>query len=317
MIDNNVVERARKADVIAFFEQRNGFTFAHRGGTYRCRQHPSLAVKDDRLSWFWHSKGIGGYGALDYLVKAENMPFRKAVEAVTGIAPITAPPQQETVPPRAFMLPPKAGISLRLYDYLCNKRGIDIDIVNALIQKEVLYEDKRRNVVFVGHDEQGKARFASVRGTYGDYRGDCAGSDKRYGFTMKACMPSERLYIFESPIDAMSHASLENAATGDAGAWEQHNRLSLAGTSDTAIPFFLNQHPTVKKLVFCLDNDPAGRKASVDLTRKYHGRVIHNRVIHTWIKPPVGKDINEDLQALTARIRAERRIKPLRNDVEI
>ena len=235
MVDNNIVEQARNADVIAFFEQRNGFTFAHRGGAYRCRQHPSLAVKDDRLSWFWHSKGIGGRGVLDYLVKAENMPFRKAMETVTGIAPVTAPqPQQEYVQPKTLFLPPKAGISLRLYDYLCNKRGIHSDIVNTLIQKGMLYEDKRRNAVFVGYDEQGAARFACVRGTYGDYRGDCAGSDKRFGFTMAACAPSERLYIFESPIDAMSHASLEKAITGDADAWKQHSRLTLAGTSDTA-----------------------------------------------------------------------------------
>ena len=94
---------------------------------------------------------------------------------------------------------------------------------------------------------------------------------------MAACTPSERLYIFESPIDAMSHASLENAITGDSEAWKQHSRLSLAGTSDTAIPFFLNQHPTVRELVFCLDNDFAGRKASVELTRKYLDKGFYAR----------------------------------------
>ncbi|MCL2866930.1 MAG: hypothetical protein FWF47_04105 [Clostridia bacterium] len=92
----------------------------------------------------------------------------------------------------------------------------------------------------MGYDEQDAARFASVRGTYGDYCGDCAGSDKRYGFMMSACAPSDRLYIFESPIGAMSRASLEKAITGDAGAWKRHSRLSLAGTSNTATPFFLN-----------------------------------------------------------------------------
>ena len=73
-------------------------------------------------------------------------------------------------------------------------------IIQMLIQKEKLYEDKRNNVVFGGFDEQGKARFASLRGTHGDFRMDCAGSDKRYGFNMAAYMPSERLYIFESPM---------------------------------------------------------------------------------------------------------------------
>ena len=93
----------------------------------------------------------------------------------------------------------------------------------------------------------------------------------------------------------MSHASLENVLTGDAGAWKQTSRLSLAGTSDTAMPFFLNQHPTVKELVFCLDNDPAGRKASVDLTRKYLDKGLYAR-----IELPTGKDVNEDLARLLA-----------------
>lgn len=222
MIDEKTVEQARNADVVVFLEQRHGFTFAHRGDAYRCRQHPSLAVKNDRLSWFWHSRGVGGHGAIDYLMKMEHIPFRQAVEAVSGIAPPTVPSRTETEPPKTLILPKKAGVGLRLYDYLCGQRGIDSGIVNALIQKEKLYEDKRGNVVFVGHDEHGKARFASLRGTYGDppFRGDCAGSDKRYSFSMAACASSGRLYIFESPIDAMSHASLENAAVGDAGAWE-------------------------------------------------------------------------------------------------
>jgi hypothetical protein len=313
MIDEKTIEQARNTDIIAFLEQRHGFTFVHRGGAYRCRQHPSFAVKNDRLSWFWHSRGIGGHGAIDYLMKMEHLPFRQAVKAVSGITPPTVHPRREE-PPKALVLPEKAGISLRLYDYLCNQRGIDSDIVNTLIQKEKLYEDKRRNVVFVGHDEHAKARFASLRGTYGDspFRGDCAGSDKRYSFSMVACAPSERLYIFESPIDAMSHASFENAAVGDAGAWERHNRLSLAGTSDTALPFFLNQHPTVRELAFCLDNDPAGREAATLMARKYAEKGYHTSIIF-----PVGKDFNEDLQARVKQIRAEKQPKSSHRDVTI
>jgi hypothetical protein len=176
-IDEHTVEQARAADMVAFFEKYNGFTFAHRGGEYRCEQHPSLAVKSDRLSWFWHSKGIGGHGVLDYLTKVENMPFRQAVESVCGISPPTATPQhrvnltrQEAESPKTLILPEKKGIPIRLYDYLCLKRGIDSDIVNTLIQKEMLYEDKRGNVVFVGYDEHNKPRFASLRGTHGDFR---------------------------------------------------------------------------------------------------------------------------------------------------
>jgi hypothetical protein len=313
-IDENTVTQARTADVLAFFEKYSGFTFTHRGGAYRCKQHPSLAVNSDRLSWYWHSKGIGGFGALDYLVKVENIPFRQAVEVVTGTTPAAVPPRHEPPKPKALVLPEKAGIPIRLYDYLCKKRGIDGGIVNALMQNGTLYEDRRGNVVFVSRDEQGKARFASVRGTYGDccFRGDCAGSDKRYGFIMAASAPSERLYVFESPIDAMSHASLVNAAEGDTEAWKRDSRLSLAGTSVTALNFFLNQHTAVRELVFCLDNDTAGQKAAATMAREYAylGYTVFN-------EPPRGKDYNEDLQALRTEIRAEKRTQIARREIEI
>jgi hypothetical protein len=78
----------------------------------------------------------------------------------------------------------------------------------------------------------------------------------------------------------MSHASLEKSAPvppclsarqGRAAAdgWKQHNRLSLAGTSDTALQFFLNKQNYTKTLVFCLDNDIAGREAAAVMAKKY------------------------------------------------
>jgi hypothetical protein len=212
---------------------------------------------------------------------------------ITGVTPTTAPPRRETEPPKTLVLPEKVGVPIRLYEYLCLKRGIDGDVVNTLIQKEMLYEDKRGNVVFVGHDEHGKPCFASLRGTHGDcsFRGDCSGSDKRYGFNaiFGAC---ERLYVYESAIDLMSAATLENAATGDKNAWKQHSRLSLAGTSDTALDFFLNKHTAVKELVLCLDNDPAGREAAANMARKYaaKGYIV-------LIETPTNKDFNDDLMA--------------------
>ena len=315
MIEQKTVEQARNLDIIDFLKRYYGFTFTIRGEAYRCQQHPSLAVNSDRRSWYWHSRGIGGYGALDFLIIAQCMTFREAMKELAGIAPATVQPRQKAEQPKTLILPEKAGVPLRLYDYLCNKRGIDSEIVNTLIQEGKLYEDRRGNVVFVGFDEQGKARFASLRGTYGDcgFRMDCAGSDKRYGFNMLACVPTERLYIFESPIDAMSHASLDNAATGDRDTWKRHSRLSLAGTSDTALIFFLNKHTTVKELIFCLDNDLAGCEAAVKMAKKYT-----DNGLQAQIELPMGKDLNEDLMALRLIEKArQRRVNPHHRDMDI
>ena len=304
-IDSNIVEQARHTDVLAFLEKRHGFTFTHRGGMYRCRQHPSLAVKDDRLSWYWHSKGIGGHGALDYLMKIENLPFRQAVETVAHV-PAVVPISAERQPDKRLILPEKGGmLQARLIDYLCNRRGIGSEIVTALLDEGRIYEDRRGNVVFVGFDEQNRPRFASLRGTGSQpFRMDCAGSDKRYGFCMGDA-PSETLYIFESPIDAMSHATL-------AGEWRQGNRLSLAGTSDTALPKYLEAHPGAKELVLCLDNDPPGREASVVIARKYAAQGYRTR-----IELPQGKDYNADLlQNIEQRARQKNTVK-LHNEMSI
>ena len=296
LIDKDTIDQARNADIITFFQNRHGFTFAHRGAAYRCKQHPSLAVKNDRLSFYWHSKSVGGFGVLDYLIKIENMSFRDAVEAVIGATVTPVPLRQEMRQPKSLVLPETAANPLRLYDYLCNKRGIDGEIVNLLIQEKRLYEDKRGNTVFIGYDEHDKPRFASLRGTYGDcaFRMDCTGSDKRYGFCMAAETPCKRLYIFESAIDAMSHASIENIITGDINAWKRDSRLSLSGTADTALQFFLNKQNAINELVFCLDNDPAGREAAVSMARKYAEKGYYTR-----LELPTGKDVNEDLQTLT------------------
>ena len=184
-IDDGIIAKARTADVLDFFEDYKGFTFSNKGGEYRCDQHRSLAIKADRLSWYWHSKGVGGFGVLDYLTKVENVSFREAVEmALTGggtfietYAPFPYEPKY-TPPQKKLILPEKTGVPLRLYDYLCNKRGIDSEIVHTLMQWDMLYEDKKGNVVFVGFDEESREpRFASLRGTWGDcsFRGDCKG----------------------------------------------------------------------------------------------------------------------------------------------
>jgi esterase/lipase superfamily enzyme len=50
---------------------------------------------------------------------------------------------------------------------------------------------------------------------------------------------------------------------------EKHGCLSLAGTSDVALLFFLNQHSEVKELVFCLGNAEPGLEAAATMARKY------------------------------------------------
>jgi hypothetical protein len=116
--------------------------------------------------------------------------------------------------------------------------------------------------------------------------------------------PSEQLYIFESPIDAMSHATF-------AGEWQQGNRLSLAGTSDTALPQYLEAHPGAKELVLCLDNDPQARSI------RCHRPEVCGAGLQDTDRTAAGQDYNADLlQNIEQRTRQKNTVK-LHNEMSI
>lgn len=272
-------------------ENRYGFIFIRKGDGFRCKQHPSLAVKDDRSSFYWHSIGTGGFGVIDFLMKIENMSFCEAMESINISCFRECQPHKisQSEIPKKLILPEKAKQQSHIFNYLCGKRGIAFEIVTAFVEKEKIYEDVLGNVVFIGHDEHYIPKFASVRGTANgsQYRADCRGSDKRYGFNMTYSQ-SPQLYIFESAIDVMSHATIIISQNSEM--WCEQNRLSLSGTSDKALQKYLELYPNITDLIFCLDNDPHGREAAVSLAGKYAEKGFYTR-----LELPEHKDYNDDL----------------------
>lgn len=85
-----------------------------------------------------------------------------------------------------------------MYAYL-KKRGVSPQIIRSFISAGLLYEDsEHHNCVFVGYDRDGKAAFASLRGTYdrdgSGFKGDAAGSDKSIGFRLPYAPDSRSVY---------------------------------------------------------------------------------------------------------------------------
>lgn len=158
---------------------------------------------------------------------------------------------------KTFALPKKNPYASNVISYL-QRRGIDADIIRQCMEEGILYESRRRhNCVFVGRDTGGKARYAFLRGTGEVYKQDVAGSDKRYGFCLPAADPdSPYLAVAESPIDALAVASLVKRQGGDC---TRAHYLSLGGTAPRALLRFLKDHPLIRYLSLCLDNDAAGK----------------------------------------------------------
>jgi hypothetical protein len=293
---------AKDVDLLSFLSARRPDELVRTGtGEYRTVTHGSLVIRPDY--WYWNKGGIGSRSAVDYLVKVDGMGFIDAAREVlsTGLArepafiPFQPRARQAAKPKRpAFLLPAAAANNDDLTRYLLG-RGISLNVINEAIADGNLYESKYLGspvCVFVGRDADGKARFASIRGTGTDIKKDVAGSDKAHSFTLPAQDPfCSTLTVFEAPIDALSHQTL-----GELGGWERGGwRLSLGGTTHVALEAFLDRHREIRRVVLHMDGDAAGITGALRIRRRIES---DSRFAHVCVSvsPTRGaKDYNERL----------------------
>lgn len=274
------IERARQYSVLDYVRIYESDNFKRVGNGYRQKEHPSLAVSDD--GFYWHSREIGGKTALDYLTFVRGYGLVEAVCTLLGekpyergdkpptktIIPKARPPTpsiKEKPPPERipFSAPLRNKDNRRVIAYL-QSRGIDRDLIIDCINQGSLYESlPYHNAVFTGKDENGKTRFAAMRGTTSNFKRDADGSDKRYGFVIPPENPNSReIAVFEAPIDCLSHQTLcKEGFIPPFDGW----RLSLGGTSDLALKHFLENHTEVTHCLICTDNDEAGEMAAAKI----------------------------------------------------
>ncbi len=309
-VSKEQIAQARDTDLLSYLQAHEPGVLRRTGpNTYRHREHDSLVYH--RGYWYWNSRGKR-INAVDYLMEIRGYGLVDAVNHLTGgmaaahPAPSYSPkaaarPEPE---PRPFRLPWARRCATFMVSYL-QRRGLDTEVIGRCIRLGLLYEARYNGdavCVFVGKDDAGKGRFACVRGIAGDLKKDITGSDKRYSF----CYPPEQagsrqLAVFEAPIDALSHASLQRL---EGWKWDGY-RLSLGGTSPVALVAFLERHPEISRVALYLDNDRAGitnaRKIEALLQRD--PRFRHIRVS---VNPPRGaKDYNEKLKNTIEKMRAQ------------
>ena len=288
------LDRAKNADLIAFLSAYMGLEFKRAGKYYQCKQHSSLVVYADRKGFVWNSQNISGGDTIDFLRKVEGKSFLEAVETIIGesAAMTYKPAPKYRAEAGQLVLPERAeGKYNRVYAYLSQTRGISPDVISDFMKSKQIYQDTKGNCVFVGYDEKGTAKFGAVRTTLTDrkYRGDCKNSDKRYAFHQIGT-DTTRLYVFEAPIDLLSHCTMTDQAFGKTGAYKEQTRLALCGSSDVALKAFLERHPEVTTINFRLDNDEAGRTAVAKYKAEY--QALGYKVNAVFSK---NKDVNEDL----------------------
>lgn len=297
-IDPAVIAEAKKMDLLTYlrnYEPQELVRFS--GDVYCTKTHDSLKISNGK--WCWHSRGIGGRSALDYLIKVNGMKFLEAVEQITGqtaIAPPAILPRPKQQKLKAFKMPAVNQTATYMISYL-TKRGLDTDILHFCIDTGRLYESHPyHNAVFVGMDENGTPKYAALRGA--NFMGEATGSDKHYSFNIPSETGNDTLHLFESPIDLLSYATLLKLHRQD---WRRDNLLSLSGVyqpkenaAETATPAalerFLQTNPSIRKIVLRFDNDETGHLAEQTIRAVLPGNY---EIISK--PPPSGKDYNDYL----------------------
>lgn len=289
------IQQANNVNLIDFVRQ-NGYILESGGRrSFHAKDSGGLYFFKDNNKYYHFATGTGG-GIIDFVIQFFNKNFTEAVELLIGSTWTTSLPIKTKFKPKErgeLELPPKAADFKRVYWYLISIRGIDPEIVSRLMNEKKIYQQADHgNCVFVSYDNEGKARYCTLRGTYQNksFRMDIENSDKSYPFHISGT--SNKVYVFESPIDAMSHTTLTKLYNDD---WKKDHRISLGGVSDLALERFLKENPYIKHITLCLDNDEAGRFNMQKMMKKY------NEKYTVKIQLPNSKDFNEDLQIFRSR----------------
>lgn len=308
-VPNDLLKEARKMDLLTYLMNYQPERLVKKShDTYCLKDHDSVKISNGL--WIQFSTGIGGRSALDFLHGVDGYELADAAKIILDKMKI-APPKyvkySEKEAKKTLQLPPRCQQNNRAIDYLLN-RGIDYNIIMDCIDKLLLYQSGYQNrntkkvyfnVAFIGYDRYNhQPKYANIRGIDGDFKGDSAGSDKRYSFLLKAERPCEEVHICEAAIDALSYATLLKMHGKN---YKDYHILSLGGVqiprkdseisskTPIALEQFLKDFPDVRKIVLHLDNDRAGRLAAKTIKENLWYMVIADQ-------PPVyGKDVNNEL----------------------
>ena len=290
------VSRAREMDLLTYlkFYEPNELKRLSRK-VYSTRTHDSLKISNGR--WMWWSRGIGGRSALDYLIKVKGMKFPDAVGLILGTQTVIPKEvyHKAKPPPKKFSLPKKAENNDKAVSYLMS-RGISEEVINFFIDKGMLYQSSyRNNVVFVGYDENGTARYATMCSTNAKrFFCDVSGSDKRFSFRLTQ-KDAETIHIFESAIDLISYMTIVEMQGADL---KNQHLVSLSGVNFTkkfsvvplALSSLVEKGEGIKIIHLHLDNDEPGQKVAEHLTKILSERYeVINHIV------PYGKDVNDYL----------------------
>lgn len=300
-------ERANFVNLPQFL-MSHGFDLKKVGKEYVWKEHDSLHIKDngpgERGQWFRFSENRGGDN-IGLLREYMDMSFLDAVEALTGehidrtytpSRTYESKPVQQTA--RELSLA-EADNCRRVFAYLCKTRGLDYDMLSALVKKGIIsQEEKTGNVLFKYYDDRGKGIGAEKVGTSTEhkFKGIATGSAGGHGFEV-VHGTGEKAFFFESAIDMLSYLQMHSKELDNC------RLVSMMGVKPSIVLDTMLRHNIAPENVFlCSDNDTAGNEFARRLQEQYPD-------MKRIITPDTYKDWNDMLRDIPKQIEVEQETK--------
>ena len=296
-------ERANLVNLPQFL-MSHGFDLKKVGKEYVWKEHDSLHIKDNGPGecgqWFRFSENKGGDN-IGLLREYMDMSFIDAVEALTGelidrtytpSRTYESKPVQQTA--RELSLA-EADNCRRVFAYLCKTRGLDYDMLSALVKKGVIsQEEKTGNVLFKYFDTDGKVIGAEKVGTSTEhkFKGIATGSVGGHGFEVVRGT-GEKAFFFESAIDMLSYLQMHSKELDNC------RLVSMMGVKPSIVLDTMLRHNIAAENVFlCSDNDTAGNEFAQRLQEQYPD-------MKRIITPDTYKDWNDMLRGIPKVVEQE------------
>ena len=280
---------------IQMVAEEMGFTFKRRGSHLECREIPGMVIFLETNTYHNFYTGKSG-SVIDLVMEYEYKTFPEAIRELSKY--LSGSHQQmnkyqSKSESKPFRLPPINKDYRRVFAYLNQTRGIDSELIAKLMHEHRIYEEaNHHNAVFLAGDRKGFIQHAFIRGTITgkQFRGDVEGSNKDYGFNIEGT--SDRLVVFEAPIDLLSYKTLYKESPD--------HLLALGMLAESPVYTYLAEYPEVKRLLFILDNDKKGREAARRYEREFadHGYEINHDEINVKMWYAETKDVNDYLLAV-------------------
>lgn len=318
-----IIENIKQNIDIVELARSLGYTPVQEGSLYTLKEHDSLKLYPNTNSFarFSEQQSNGNYkggSVIDLVMELNGISLQESIELLKKqvVSPTYAEIKRSTpiaekhdvVTP--FVLPQKVkGQYKRAYAYLTQTRGIDGNIVNEMMKRNHIYQDKYNNVVFCGKDKNDNIVYATRKSTYTKTEKpfpplDVGGSNQKVGVFVNNNAPT--LVVNEAFIDSLSYMTLLNLKGKD---YNKQNYLALGGISSKPVIHHLKENKNIEKVVLALDNDETGIKTTQKIVEKINELLEElDRDIKVDVCVPYEKDFNEDLK--NVRLKQEKKLTP-------